>query len=80
MAFVEGGELKLFSRNGRNITSQFPELADVPTLVKSESAVLDGEKVCFDDADKTKHVLYVTKTRIRTNQIFVDVTASLMIG
>ena len=67
LAFVEGGELKLCSRNGRNITSQFPELADVTTLVKSESAVLNGEKVCLDDADKTKQILYITKTRIRTN-------------
>ena len=80
MAFVEGGELKLFSCNGRNITSQCPELAGVPTLVKSTLAVLDGEKVSFDNADKTKHIFYITKTRIRTNQIFVDVTASLMIG
>ena len=26
LAFVEGGELRLLSRNGRNIATQFPEL------------------------------------------------------
>lgn len=49
IAFIEGGEQKLFSRNGRNVTSQFPELADLPKQVKSSPFVLDGEIVCLDD-------------------------------
>ena len=49
LAFVEGGELTLFSRNGRNVTSQFPELADLPKQVKSSPLVIDGEIVCLDD-------------------------------
>ena len=52
LAFIEGGELRLLSRNGRNVTSQFPELAEMPALVKSDSAVLDGEIVCLDDDGK----------------------------
>ena len=52
LAFIEGGELKFFSRNGRNVTTQFPELAGMPALVKSDSAVLDGEIVCLDDDGK----------------------------
>ena len=52
LAFIEGGELKIFSRNGRNVTSQFPELAEMPALVKSDAAVLDGEIVCLDDDGK----------------------------
>ena len=34
LAFIEDGELKILSRNGRNITSQFPELAEMPSQVK----------------------------------------------
>lgn len=49
LAFIEGGEQKLFSRNGRNVTSQFPKLADLPKQVKSSPFVLDGEIVCLDD-------------------------------
>ena len=49
LAFIEGGELKLFSRTGRTVTSQFPELADLPQQVKSSPLVLDGEIVCLDD-------------------------------
>lgn len=38
LAFIEGGELKLLSRTARNITPQFPELAELPAQVKSNSA------------------------------------------
>ena len=49
LAFIENGELRLASRNGRNVTTQFPELANMPTLVNSDSVLLDGELVCLDD-------------------------------
>ncbi|MBI4305405.1 MAG: ATP-dependent DNA ligase [Chloroflexi bacterium] len=48
LAFVEGGKVRLQSRNLRDITSQFPEMATLPQSVKVASAVLDGELVIFD--------------------------------
>ena len=48
LAFIEGGEVRIQSRNLRNITAQFPELASLPGQVKSDMTVLDGELVCFD--------------------------------
>ena len=48
LAFVEGGRLKLQSRNLQDLTSQFPELHRLPESVKADQAVLDGELVCFD--------------------------------
>ena len=50
LAFVEGGRLRLLSRNSRDITSTFPELADLPSRVNAEAAVLDGELVCLDSS------------------------------
>ena len=50
LAFVEGGRLRLLSRNSRDITSTFPELADLPSRVNAEAAVLDGEFVCLDSS------------------------------
>ena len=35
LAFIEHGELKLVSRNGRNVTSQFLELANMLEYVGS---------------------------------------------
>ena len=49
LAFIERGQLRLQSRNLRDITSQFPELDPLPGLVKADLAILDGELVCFDD-------------------------------
>ncbi len=48
LAFVEGGELRLLSRNGRNIATQFPELGEIAKRLKSDAVVLDGEIVCLD--------------------------------
>jgi len=52
LAFIEGEALKIFSRNGRDITSNFPELAALPSLVKSAPVILDGEIVCLDEDNK----------------------------
>ena len=49
LAFVEGEEVRFQSRNLRNITSQFPELASLPEQLNSDLTVLDGELVCFDN-------------------------------
>jgi DNA ligase D-like protein (predicted ligase) len=48
LAFVEGGRVRLQSRNLRDISAEFPELAGMPEAVNASSAVLDGELVIFD--------------------------------
>ena len=52
LAFIEGGSLKILSRNGRNITSNFPELAELPSHVKSAPLIIDGKIVCLDEQNK----------------------------
>ncbi len=52
LAFVEGGELRLLSRNGRDITSQFPELGEIAQQVKAGGVLLDGEIVCLDEQNR----------------------------
>ncbi len=54
LAFVEGGELKLLSRNGRDITSQFPELGEMAKQVKAGGVLLDGEIVCLDEQNRAQ--------------------------
>jgi len=48
LAFIEDGKLRLQTRTLRDVTSQFPELHELPRSVKADQAVLDGELVCFD--------------------------------
>ena len=52
LVFIEGQNLKIYSRNGRDITSNFPELAELPAHVKSAPVILDGEIVCLDENNK----------------------------
>ena len=48
LVFIEGGRLRLQSRRLGDITPEFPELEQLPGLVRADKTVLDGELVCFD--------------------------------
>lgn len=48
LVFIEDGQITIRSRNGRDITAAFPEVA-VPDSYHASSAVLDGEIVCLDE-------------------------------
>lgn len=49
VAYAErGGRLRLFSRNDRDITSAYPEIAVLPSLLGGRTGVLDGELVTLD--------------------------------
>ena len=52
LAYIDGGQLRLQSRNLKDITHHFPELSVLPKLVKADQAILDGELVCFDQEDR----------------------------
>ena len=49
-AEVRAGAVRLLSRSGRDLTAQYPELAQFPRPL---DAVLDGEIVALDDAGKS---------------------------
>jgi bifunctional non-homologous end joining protein LigD len=49
LALVRDGKVRLLSRRGLDATRQFPELTELGTLVRSSSAVLDGEVVALDE-------------------------------
>ena len=49
LAWVKDGRLELRARSGRVITSQYPELAELPQRVRARRALLDGEVVALDE-------------------------------
>jgi bifunctional non-homologous end joining protein LigD len=49
IGFVQGGRLRLSSRQGNDITARYPELRDLGRALGSREAVLDGEVVAFGD-------------------------------
>ncbi|MCW3068077.1 MAG: ligD [Solirubrobacterales bacterium] len=52
IGYSQPGELRLESRNLKDITDSYPELARLNRALSSHGAVLDGEIVAFDDAGR----------------------------
>jgi bifunctional non-homologous end joining protein LigD len=48
LVWVEGGQVRLESRNGRDITAQYPELSALGRRLGARPALLDGEIVALD--------------------------------
>jgi bifunctional non-homologous end joining protein LigD len=49
LTLVEGGELRMWTRNGNEVGARYPELAGLPDALDGHDALLDGEIVTFDD-------------------------------
>ncbi|MEU4510353.1 non-homologous end-joining DNA ligase [Nonomuraea wenchangensis] len=52
LAYVEGGAVRLMSRNGKDITPAYPELQLMAGATDRRAAVIDGEIVAFDEAGR----------------------------
>ena len=48
VCFIRDGGVTLISRTGRKMDQQYTELADLPSFVSAETAILDGEIVALD--------------------------------
>ena len=49
LARLENGAIKLTSRNGIDVTKQYPELAELPKALSVREAIVDGEIVALDE-------------------------------
>jgi bifunctional non-homologous end joining protein LigD len=52
VAFFEGDAVKIFSRNGRDIISNLPELAELPSNIRPAPMIIGGDMVCLDEHNK----------------------------
>jgi bifunctional non-homologous end joining protein LigD len=52
IAYCSGGRVRLESRNLRDITAQYPEVRALGRQLGARDAVLDGELVALDEADR----------------------------
>jgi bifunctional non-homologous end joining protein LigD len=52
LALKDGGSVKIASRKGNDLTSDYPAIRQSLAAVKAQSAVLDGEIVAFDDSGR----------------------------
>jgi bifunctional non-homologous end joining protein LigD len=65
IAFLEGGKVRLVSRNQNDLTTRYPELKDMAQLIKAKTAILDGEVVALDDEGKASFSLMQQRTGFR---------------
>lgn len=65
IAFISKGKVRLVSRNQNDLTAQYPELQDIPSYFKADSAILDGEIAALDEQGRSSFSLMQQRTGIR---------------
>jgi len=65
VAFMENGKVRLVSRNQNELTHRYPELKDLPKMVKAKTAILDGEVVALDEQGRPSFSLMQQRTGFR---------------
>jgi bifunctional non-homologous end joining protein LigD len=65
IAFIEGGKVRLVSRNQNELTARYSELKDMPDYVKAKTAILDGEVVALDEEGRASFSLMQQRTGFR---------------
>lgn len=69
IAFVDGEKVKLLSRRGQNITSQYPSLvAELPSLCKGK-LVLDGEIIALENGKPSFQLLQQRMNLLKVSDI-----------
>jgi len=64
IAHLDGGAVRLFSRNQNDLTAAYPELSKIPDYVRAEKAILDGEIVALDKQGRPSFGLMQQRTGI----------------
>jgi bifunctional non-homologous end joining protein LigD len=65
VAFLEGGDVRLVSRNQNDLTHEYPELQGLGDYVRARTAVLDGEIVALDEQGRASFSLMQQRTGFR---------------
>jgi bifunctional non-homologous end joining protein LigD len=66
IAFIDGGKVRLVSRNQNDQTPRYPELKDMAQYIDAKTAILDGEVVALDKEGKASFSLMQQRTGFRT--------------
>jgi bifunctional non-homologous end joining protein LigD len=66
IAFVAKGKVRLVSRNQNDLTAQYSELESIPSFIKAETAILDGEVAALDEEGRASFSLMQQRTGIRS--------------
>jgi bifunctional non-homologous end joining protein LigD len=65
LCFLNEQGTRLVSRNEKDITPRYPELAALPTAIAAATAILDGEIVTFDDQGRSNFQLLQARVGLK---------------
>ncbi|MDR3563994.1 MAG: non-homologous end-joining DNA ligase [Negativicutes bacterium] len=77
IAYIEAGGISLASRNLKNITSQYPELAALGKTLGRHSVILDGEIVALDQAGQPSFSSLQHRMGLRSATTIAAMTATI---
>jgi bifunctional non-homologous end joining protein LigD len=66
VAFINDGDVRLVSRNQNEMTSLYPELREIPSMLHGKQLILDGEVVALDDQGRPSFSLMQQRAGIRS--------------
>ncbi len=64
IAFLDGGSVRLVSRNQNDLTAAYPELRSLGDNIRARNAVLDGEIVALDEQGRPSFSLMQQRTGV----------------
>lgn len=64
LCYIEDGRVRVFTKKGRERTRFYPELFELPALIKGHSAVLDGEIIILNEELKPSFQLSLIRERV----------------
>jgi bifunctional non-homologous end joining protein LigD len=83
VAYIEGGRVRLMSRNTLDISPRYPELRELGLAVGSTRLVLDGEVVAFDEFGRPNFGLLQNRMHVlgeaRVRRLAKDVPIAYLI-
>jgi bifunctional non-homologous end joining protein LigD len=83
LAYVEDARIRLYTRNGNEVTHRYPELAPLGSALAGRRAVLDGEIVALDDEGRPSFERFQQRmhveNRAEIRRLVVDVPIVYML-
>ena len=68
ICYLANGELRIESRNANPLNKQFPELEELTSAIRAETAIIDGEIVAFDKDGLPSFSLLQQRTGFATSK------------
>jgi bifunctional non-homologous end joining protein LigD len=67
LGYVDGGRIRLVTRNGNDVTHRYPELRKLGEVFGTSDALLDGEIVAFDDNGRPSFELLQRRMHVESD-------------